>query len=258
MTAATRVAWLIGRRNVLNVFRIPGNIITVVGLPVLVLIMFGGAFSRMAVLAGYPRGDPLGWVTPFAVVLGAAFTGLGSAYDVARDVPTGFQDRLLVSPAARTALVLGEVLGSIGRAWMQLVAVLVIALPAGVGLHGMAGAIPLLLLASAGVAAWSGLWALAVLYRLPSAQSIGLVTIGIFAASMLATGQVPVQYQASWLGAIARVNPMTPVLKMSRQGFLGPVTWSGTWPGLLALVMTAAVLAVLTWASLRRFGRGAR
>jgi hypothetical protein len=103
-----------------------------------------------------------------------------------------------------------------------------------------------------------GLWALAVLYRLPSAQSIGLVTIGIFAARMLATGQVPVQYQASWLGAIARVNPMTPVLKMSRQGFLGPVTWSGTWPGLLALVVTAAVLALLTWASLRRFGRGAR
>jgi len=258
MTAAARVAWLIARRNVLNVFRIPGNVITVVGLPVLVLIMFGGAFSRMAVLAGYPPGDPIGWVTPFAVVLGAAFTGLGSAYDVARDVPTGFMDRLLASPASRAALVTGEVLGSVGRAWLQLAAVLVIALPAGVSLHDMGGAIPLLLLASAGVAAWSGLWALAVLYRLPSAQSIGLATIGIFAASMLATGQVPVRYQAFWLSAITKVNPMTPVLKMSRQGFLGPVTWSGTWPGLLALTLTAVVLALLTWASLRRFGRSAR
>lgn len=258
MTASARVALLIGRRNALNVFRIPGNIVTVVGLPVLVLVTFGGAFSRLSVLAGFPASDPLGWVTPFAVVLGAAFAGLGSAYDVARDVPTGFMDRLLVSPAARSALVLGEVIGSIARGWMQLVAVLVIALPFGVGLHGMAGAIPLLALASAGVATWSGLWCLAVLYRLPSAQSIGLATIGIFAVSMLATGQVPVHYQAPWLSAIARANPMTPVLTMSRQGFLGPVTWSGTWPGLLALIITAAVLALVTWASLRRLGRGAR
>jgi ABC-2 type transport system permease protein len=258
MTAAARVALLIGRRNVLNVFRIPGNIVTVVGLPVLVLITFGGAFSRVSVLAGFPASDPLGWVTPFAVVVGAAFAGLGSAYDVARDVPTGFMDRLLVSAATRSALILGEVLGSIARGWMQLLAILVIALPSGVGLHGMAGTIPLLALASAGVAAWSGLAALAVLYRLPSAQSIGLVTIGIFAVSMLATGQTPLRYQAPWLAAVARVNPMTPVLSMSRQGFLGPVTWSGTWPGLLALIVTAAVLALAARASLRRLGRGTR
>jgi ABC-2 type transport system permease protein len=258
MIADLRVAYLLGLRNVLNVFRIPGNYITVIGLPVLVLIFFGGAFSRLAIVAGYPPGDALGWVTPFAVVIGAAFAGLGSAYDVARDVPSGFMDRLLVSQASRSALVIGEVIGTIGRAWMQLIAVLVIALPFGVGWHGMAGAIPLLALASAGVAVWSALWALAVLYRLPSAQSIGLVTIGIFLVGMLATGQVPVHYQEPWLAAIARVNPMTPVLTMSRQGFLGPVTWSHTWPGLVALVAAAAVLAMLTWASLRRLGRGAR
>jgi len=257
-TAGLRVAFLIGQRNVLNVFRIPGNVITVIGLPVLVLIVFGGAFSRLSVVAGYPPGDPLGWVTPFAVVVGAAFAGLGSAYDVARDVPAGFMDRLLASPAARGALVTGEVIGTIGRAWMQLAAVLVIALPFGVGLHGMAGAIPLLMLASAGVATWSALWALAVLYRLPSAQSIGLVTIGILLVSMLSTGQVPARYQEPWLAAIARVNPMTPVLTMSRQGFLGPVTWSHTWPGLVALAAAAAVLTPATWLSLRRLGGGAR
>ncbi len=259
MMAAIRVAFLIGCRNVLNVFRIPGNVVTVIGLPVLVLIIFSGAFGGVASLAGFPAPNSLSWVAPYAVVMGAAFAGLGSAYDVARDVQSGFMDRLLIAPAARVTLVFGEVLGSVGRAWMQLAAVLAIAIPSGaiVG-AGMAGAIPLLVLASAGIATWSGLWALAVLYRFPAAQSIGLVTAGIVAASLLTTGQVPLHYQTAWLRAVASANPMTPVLEMSRQGFAGPVTWSGTWPGLVALIAATVVLVPLTWASLRRLGRGAR
>jgi ABC-2 type transport system permease protein len=259
MTAVIRVTFQIARRNVLNVFRIPGNVITVIGLPVLVLIMFSGAFGGTLSLPGFPAHNSLSWVTPYAVLVGAAFAGLGSAYNVARDVEGGLMDRLLLAPVTRAALVLGEIVGTVGRAWMQLAAVLVIAIPAGATIHGSVPAsIGLLALTPAGVATWSGLWALAVMYRIPAAQSIGLVTTGIFAVSMLTTGQVPVRYQAGWLSAVARVNPMTPVLAMSREGFVSQLRFAGSWPGLLALAITVAVLTLLTWSSLRRLGAGAR
>jgi ABC-type polysaccharide/polyol phosphate export permease len=54
------------------------------------------------------------------------------------------------------------------------------------------------------------------------------------------------------------VNPMTPVLAMSREWFVSPVTWHDTWPGLIAIIVTSAVLAAVTWSSLRRLSRGAR
>ncbi len=253
--AYLRVCYLVGRRNVLNVARIPGNVVTVVGLPVLVLIMFSGAFAGLTALPGFPARDSLTWVTPYAVAMGAVFTGLGSAFNVARDVANGFMTRLLVSAAPQSSLILGEVAGSIGRALLQLAAVLVIALPAGLSMPGGAAAsVALLLLASAGIATWSGLLALAIMYRLRSAQAIGLVSAVVLAVGLLSTGSVPLSYQSGWLHMIARLNPLTEVLGMSRQGFVGPVTRGGTWPGVVVLAAVTLALLPLAWTGLRRLG----
>jgi ABC-2 type transport system permease protein len=243
-----RIVWRIAARNLLNIVRIPGNVITVVGLPVLTLVMFSGAFGRITALHGFPTTQSITWVTPFAVALGAIFAGLGSAFNAQRDIENGFMDRLLVTPASRTALILGEVVGSIGRALIQLAAVLVVAFPAGLRMPaGPVALVPLLLL-SAGLATWSGLWGLAVMYRMKSAQALGLVTAGVFVIGLLSTGLTPLTYQLGWLHAIASVNPLTQVLAAGRQGFLGPISWHQTGPGLLALVAVAAVLAL--WAAL--------
>ncbi len=50
-----------------------------------------------------------------------------------------------------------------------------------------------------------------------------------------------------WLRAVATVNPLTPVLATGRQGFVGPLSWQQTGPGLLALVAVTALLAL--WAA---------
>jgi ABC-2 type transport system permease protein len=236
-------------RNLLNIVRIPGNIITVVGLPVLTLVVFSGAFDRITAVPGFPTSQPVTWVTPYAVALGAIFAGLGSASNVQRDITNGFMDRLLITPASRVGLILGEVAGSIGRALIQLAAVLAVAVPAGLRMPaGPVALLPLALL-SAGVAAWSGLCGLALMYRLRSAQALGLVTGILLVVGLLSTGLAPLRYQLGWLRAVARVNPLTPVLAAGRQGFLGPLSWGQTWPGVLALAAVTAGLGLLaTWA----------
>lgn len=250
-----RVSLLLGRRNLTNVVRIPGNVVTVVGLPILVLVMFAGAFDSLTRLPGFPTRDSLRWVLPQATLIGAAFTGLGAASNLQRDIAGGFIDRLAGSPSPWTALLLGEVVGSIGRAYLQFAAVLAVAAPAGFGLGGSVVGLALLALASAGVATWSALWALGLMSRLHSAQGLGLVTTGIFAVSLLSTGQIPLAYQAGWLHAVARVNPLTPVFTMGRQGLAGGVTWGDTWPGLAALVVVTMLLALLAATGLRRLHR---
>ena len=51
---------------------------------------------------------------------------------------------------------------------------------------------------------------------------------------------------------VARLNPITNILRLGRQGFLGDVTWHDTWPGLLALGLIIAALALLTRRNLRQ------
>jgi ABC-type multidrug transport system permease subunit len=245
------VVWRIAARNLLNIVRIPGNVITVVGLPVLTLVMFSGAFDRVTAIPGFPTTRSITWVTPFAVALGAIFAGLGSAFNAQRDIANGFMDRLLVTPASRSSLILGEVAGSIGRALIQLAAVLAVAIPAGLRMPaGPVALVPLLLL-SVGVATWSGLWGLAVMYRMKSAQALGLVTAGVFVTGLLSTGLTPLNYQLGWLRAIATVNPLTPVLTTGRQGFIGPLSWHQTGPGLLALAAVGAILALFAARGIR-------
>jgi hypothetical protein len=46
------------------------------------------------------------------------------------------------------------------------------------------------------------------------------------------------------------VNPLTNVLQFARQGFLGPLAWSTTWPGIVALVAMVAVTGMAAGRSL--------
>ena len=56
----------------------------------------------------------------------------------------------------------------------------------------------------------------------------------------LSTGNVPVDDQIGWTQTIAELNPLTPMLELARQGFLGEVAWDTTWPGLLAIALSSA------------------
>ena len=55
----------------------------------------------------------------------------------------------------------------------------------------------------------------------------------------LSTGNVPVDDQIGWTQTIAKLNPLTPMLELARQGFLGDVAWDTTWPGLVAIALSS-------------------
>ena len=58
----------------------------------------------------------------------------------------------------------------------------------------------------------------------------------LFLVLFLSSAQTPLSLMTGWLHGVARVNPATNILRLSRQGFLGQVTWDGVWGGVLALV----------------------
>jgi ABC-2 type transport system permease protein len=103
-----------------------------------------------------------------------------------------------------------------------------------------------------GVAAISSTWGSALALKFKSQSAAPLMQAGMLLAIFLTTAYAPLALLQGWLETVARYNPLTQVLEAARQGFIGGVTWSDTWPGLLAL---AGIVTVLTLVALRGMRR---
>jgi ABC-2 type transport system permease protein len=222
-------------------------------MPLFFVIAFGGAFSSVTLLPGFPTDNILNWVAPFSVLQGASFAGFGSAFGAGRDLENGFFDRLLLAPSPRLALILGALGYSALRAFVPTVIVVSAVLLTGASIPGGVMALAVLLLAAMGVAVSAGLWGLGVVYRTRTQRSGGLIQVGIFSAMFLSVGLVPLsQMEGTWLYWAARVNPITAVLGMARSGFVGEVTLDAVLPGVGALVAMIGLLGWFAWRGFRR------
>jgi ABC-2 type transport system permease protein len=242
----------LSRRSLMAMLRIPATVIPVMVMPVFFTLAFSGAFSAITNLPGFPSDNVLNWMVPFAILQGAAFAGFGAAFGAGRDLENGFYDRLLLSPVPRSGLIIGPVVFSMFRAFIPLVTVLPIGYLGGARIEGGAIGLFVLVIAAVGTSALAALWGLGLTYRIRSQRAGALVQAGIFVAIFLSAAQVPLAVMTGWLEWVARRNPFTYVLQLSRQGFLGQVSWADTWPGLAAL---AGGIALLGWFAWRGFNK---
>jgi ABC-2 type transport system permease protein len=144
-------------------------------------------------------------------------------------------------------------LAAMGRAFIPFIVVFLAGLVAGAHVPGGPLGVVMLLLAAEGVAFCAAGWAIGLAYRLGTIQRAApLMQVGMFTALFLSTSQVPLSVMTGWLHAVARVNPMTNVLALARQGFVGHVNWADTWPGLIALAGGAVLTAAFAVRGLRR------
>jgi ABC-2 type transport system permease protein len=231
------VALGLATRSLVRIRRIPAAIIPTVAMPIFLLLAFSGSFSAVTDLPNFPTDNMLNWVLPYAVLQGAAFAGVGAAQAVAADLENGFYDRLLMSPASRWSLMAGPVAAAAIRALLPLVTVTSVAVIGGASFEGGILGLLILVLAAEGFAVVGTFWGLGVVYRLRTQRSGALISVGVFVAMFLSIGQVPLSVMQGWLHSVARVNPITNLLRMSRQGLIGEVTWADTWPGLLVIAV---------------------
>ena len=250
-SSALRVAWGITARSLKLIPRLPSTFIPSLVMPVFFIVSFSGAFAGLVALRGFPAKETLDWFLPFTTLQGCAFAGITTGLGVARDLESGFYDRLLVSPAPRGALLAGPLLASVFRALIPLV--MLITLGLAFGAHVPGGPLGLVMLAVGGLllALIAGEWAVGVALRTKTTQSAPLVQMLLFFVIFLSPAMMPLELLTGWVKAVAEVNPMTEILQMTRQGFLGDVTWAATWPGLLALTLGAAALGLFAHRGLK-------
>lgn len=246
------VAAALAKRSLVGTLRIPAAFIPLIAMPMFFVIAFAGSFSRLTSLPSFPTDNALNWFVPFAILQGSAFAGFGTGFSTVRDIETGFYDRLLLAPGSRLGLFVGPALSSLVRTTFTVTVVLALGFALGAELPGGVMGLVVLWVAALGVATIATGWALGLVFRVPNQRAGPILQVGIFFTTFLSTGNVPLGDQIGWTRPIARLNPLTNILQLSRQGFVGDVAWHTTWPGLLAIVASVAALWLFAVTGIRK------
>jgi ABC-2 type transport system permease protein len=246
---ATIAALMARAKN--ELVRVPGAAIPGVLAPTIFFLGLNGVFGALTQLRGFETDSYESFLVPLSMLQGAGFTGAAAGVNLARDYEQGWVDRLLVSPAPRWVLLAGHVLAASARAFVPATFVLAIGFAIGAhwpGLDGLALCYALVAAMAAVAACWGCMLAL----RFKSQSAAPLMQAGMMAMVLFTPAYAPLELLQPWLETIARVNPLTQVVEAARQGFVGAVTWSGTWPGIVALAGLLALLGTLALREMRR------
>jgi ABC-2 type transport system permease protein len=215
----------------------PSELVTRAIQPVLWLLIFG---QVLAARGGIDTGDVayLAYLTPGVLAQSALFTSIFYGITIIMERDLGVVARYLVSPAPRSALVLGRALAAGVRSLSQAAAVIVLALLLGVHLEldpvrlvGMAAVVVL------GSAVFT-LFSLTIAFIVKTRERVmgmgQLLTMPLFFAS---NAIYPISSMPEWLQAIAVLNPLTYMVSALRSLMIAPSV------DLLALGMDIGVLA---------------
>ena len=249
--SGVRVAGAVARRSLLLIPRLPSTFIPSLVMPIFFTIVFSEGFSGISRLPGFPTDDTINWFVPTAALMGSSFAGVTTGLGVARDLQVGFYERFLASPVPRSSLIAGAMSAGALRALIPTTLTLIVGLLLGARLPGVTGVLALAL-AAMGLALCGSAWSLGVAYRFKTMQSAPLMQMGMFLAIFLSTLQMPLELLTGWLKAVATYNPVTYVLRLARQGFLGSASWADTWPGLAAIGGMVLLLTIFARRGMQR------
>ena len=233
---------LIGR-SMRHALRDVESMLMAVALPVLLMLMFtyvfGGALD--------PSGNYVDYVVPGIILTCAGFGAASTSLFVAKDMSSGFVDRLRTLPMRASAVITGHVVASLLKNLFATGVVIVVAVLIGfrptASLGAWLSAIALIafyilaityLFAAIGLAAKSA----------ESANGYGFILLFLPYAS---SAFVPVDTMPAWLKVFADNQPITPIIDTLRSLLIG-TDMAGS--GFLAVGWCAVILVLSAiWAA---------
>jgi ABC-2 type transport system permease protein len=239
--------------EVQKLYHDPFELLTRAVQPVLWLMLFGEVMARVRGVA--PGNIPyLDFLAAGILAQSALFVAIFYGISAIWEHDLGVLQRYLVSPAPRSALVLGKALSAGVRALSQALIVYVLALMLGVGINlnpfSILGVAIAIVLGSALFATLSLIIACIVKTR-ERFMGIGQVlTMPIFFAS---NAIYPLSLMPAWLRAVSHVNPLTYEVDALRALML--VNGTSDYGLLLDFGVLLAATVVLTTIAARMYGR---
>jgi ABC-2 type transport system permease protein len=238
---AVQVGYL-ARRSVIRTLRQPAAVFFPLVFPVLLLAVNSGGLKAETNLPGFPTDSFLAFALAVPFIQGGLFATGNAGIDVAKDIQTGFLNRLALTPMRGVALLLGELGGVMGLALIQAIFYLVIGLVFGVRLEsGIAGGLVMIALAAVIALGFAAFGAYAAL-RTGSTEAVNGIFPVFFVFLFISSMAMPRNLiEIEWFQTAATLNPVSYLIEGIRS--LIVIGWDAE---ALALGFGVAILIAVT------------
>src|SRR5213594_645252 len=250
MSVLADQVFLLARRSVVRTIRQPANVISPLIFPLLLLAVNSGGLKAETRLPGFPTNSFVAFALAVPFIQGALFATMNAGTDLARDIQTGFLNRLSLTPLRGAALLAGQLGGVIALGVIQACFYLVVGFAAGVRPKaGVAGVLLLLVFAALIALAFGALGAWAAL-RTGSAEAVQSLFPVFFVFLFISSMNIPRNLmEHAWFRDFATANPVSYLLECVRSVII--TGWDGEALALgfgVDACMTVVALALASWA----------
>ena len=198
------------RRSILQTLRQPAMVIPPVLFPLILMGINVGGLDAATNIPGFPTDSYLDFAIAFPFIQGSLFASINAGSAVARDVETGFLNRLALTPMQRAAMLLGNLSGVMVVALISSLIYLAVGFAAGLHFEtGVLGVIVLLVLALLIALAFASIGAFIGL-RTGSGEAVQGVFPLFFVFLFLSSSSLPRDLiEQDWFRTIATYNPIS-------------------------------------------------
>ena len=232
----------LARRSVIRTLRQPAAIVPATLFPLILLAINSAGLDSATSLPGFPTDSYVTFALAFAFLQAGVFAVIGTGQNLAEDNQSGFFNRLQLTPIRPTALVAGQLAGTLALGLIQAATYIAVGLVAGAEVEaGFAGILVLIALATV-ISLAFGAVGLAIGLRTSSPESVQSLFPLIFVFLFMSSMSLPRNLiETDWFRTVATYNPVSYMIEGLRSLLV-----SGWDPEALALGFgcAAAVLAV--------------
>ncbi len=237
MSRGTRIQILeLARRAVVRTLRQPAQVVPTIVFPLALLSVNASGLDTATELPGFPTDSYLSFLIAVPFIQAAIFAVNNGGADLARDIETGFFDRLALTPMSGGSLVVAQLAGVVALGLLQAMVYLVVGVTFGASFDaGAAGVLVLLALMLVIMFAF-GCIGLFFAFRTGSSEAVqGLFPV-LFVFLFLSSQALPRNLlEQEWFRGIATYNPVSYLIEGIRSLFI-----TGWDPEALALAFGCA------------------
>jgi ABC-2 type transport system permease protein len=207
----------VARRAVVRTTRQRGLLIFPLIFPLILFAINGSALSPATRIPGFPTHNYRDFLIAMPFVQGAMFVSINAGVDLARDIESGFLNRLAMTPVRGEALLVGQLGGALVLGIIQAIVYLLVGLASGVTFaSGLGGAFVLLALSILISFAFATLGVLLAL-RFGTGEAVQGIFPLLFVTIFLSSSSLPRNLiKATWFRDVATYNPVSYLLEALR------------------------------------------
>lgn len=208
---------LVARRSLMRTARQPFFIVPSLVFPLFLLAVNSSGLQAATKIPGFPADSYIDFALTVTFMQGALFAAITAGTTVAGDIESGFFNRLALTPLTGSALLVGQLSGSVAIALIGILTFITVGLIAGASIAaGVLGCLVLIVLALLVAVAFAGIGT-AIGVRTGRAEAVQGVFPLLFVTLFLSSSNLPRNLiQADWFREIATYNPISYLIEGMR------------------------------------------